>query len=165
MKSSGAGIGGALPFRIDRAATKSLVDQMVDGVKAAVASGRYGPGARLPSVRAMADLAGVSLIVPRLAIQRLEREEIVVTRPRIGTIVRAPMAADVRLLTLCSLIVWRSAQTLVASAANERPNDSASRRFAMQRIRRMRLRAAARAGGVAGAHGRKRSKGRTAPRP
>ena len=90
VKSSGAGIGGALPFRIDRAATKSLVDQMVDGVKAAVASGRYGPGARLPSVRAMADLAGVSLIVPRLAIQRLEREEIVVTRPRIGTIVRAP---------------------------------------------------------------------------
>ena len=60
---------------------------MVDGIKAAVASGRYKPGEKLPSVRALAELAGVSLIVPRLAIRQLEREEVVTTRPRVGTLV------------------------------------------------------------------------------
>ena len=79
-----------LPFAIDRTVSKGLIDQMVDGIKAAVASGGYRPGDRLPPVRALAELAGVSLIVPRLAIRQLEREGIVATRPRIGTIVRAP---------------------------------------------------------------------------
>lgn len=78
-----------LPFELDRANSKSLIGQMVDGIKAAVASGFYRSGAKLPSVRALAELAGVSLIVPRLAIRRLEREGVVITRPRIGTIVRA----------------------------------------------------------------------------
>ena len=77
----------SLPFVIDRADSKSLIDQMVDGIKAAVASGRYKPGEKLPSVRALAELAGVSLIVPRLAIRQLEREEVVTTRPRVGTLV------------------------------------------------------------------------------
>lgn len=76
-----------LPFSIDRSGSKSLIDQMVDGIKAAVASGHYQPGEKLPSVRALAELAGVSLIVPRLAIRRLEREGVVTTRPRIGTLV------------------------------------------------------------------------------
>lgn len=76
-----------LPFAIDRTGSQSLTDQMVDGIKAAVASGHYQPGEKLPSVRALAELAGVSLIVPRLAIRRLERENVVMTRPRIGTLV------------------------------------------------------------------------------
>ena len=88
--SSIGNVKASLPFEIDRADSKSLIGQMVDGIKAAVASGRYQPGEKLPSVRALAELAGVSLIVPRLAIRQLEREEVVTTRPRIGTIVRAP---------------------------------------------------------------------------
>ena len=78
-----------LPFEINRTSAKGLIDQMVDGIKVAISSGRYRPGDKLPSVRALAELAGVSLIVPRLAIRRLEREDVVMTRPRIGTIVRA----------------------------------------------------------------------------
>ncbi len=80
----------SLPFKLDRAVAKSLTEQLVDGIKAAVDSGCYQPGDRLPSVRALAEQMGVSPIVSRLAIRRLEREDVVITRPRIGTIVRAP---------------------------------------------------------------------------
>ena len=87
MGGRGCDVKWTLPFVIDRTGSKSLIDQMVDGIKAAVASGHYQPGEKLPSVRALAKLAGVSLIVPRLAIRRLEREDVVTTRPRIGTLV------------------------------------------------------------------------------
>lgn len=86
--SCGAQVPASLPFSIDRADSRSLIDQVVDGIREGVLSGFYREGEKLPSIRQLAKQAGVSLIVPKLAIRRLEREGVVVTRPRIGTVVR-----------------------------------------------------------------------------
>lgn len=76
-----------LCFKIDRSDVRSLVQQVVDGVREAVANGSYRPGEKLPSVRELAEGLGVSLIVTRQAYERLAKMGDIQTRPRIGTVV------------------------------------------------------------------------------
>ena len=73
-----------VPFAIDRTCWGSLVDQVADGFRQAILAGHYAPGDRLPPMRTRAKELGVSIRVPTQALARLEKERLVVGRPRIG---------------------------------------------------------------------------------
>lgn len=73
-----------IPFRIDRKDVTPLVDQVVDGVRRAIASGFYGQGETLPSRREMAEVLGVSQRVPAEAMARLVKEGVIESRTRAG---------------------------------------------------------------------------------
>ena len=75
---------GIIPFAIDHASWGSLVDQVADGFRQAILAGHYAPGDRLPPMRTIAKELGVSIRIPTQALARLERERLVVGRPRIG---------------------------------------------------------------------------------
>ena len=77
-----------LPFSINRNDRRSLLVQVTDGLKGAIASGFYKPGDPLPSYRRLAPMLGVSCIVTEAALRRLTEEGFVESRPRRGTIVR-----------------------------------------------------------------------------
>ena len=76
-----------LPFQVDRTRPVLLTDQLVEGLKRAIATGYYREGEAIPSVRALSKLADVSFLVAYEAIRRLCEERIVVSRPRLGTVV------------------------------------------------------------------------------
>ena len=73
-----------IPFEINRHSGVGLVDQVVNGFKAAIASGRFRVGERLPSREDVARILGVSVRVSRAAFARLAAESLVSIRPRIG---------------------------------------------------------------------------------
>ena len=79
-----------LPFRIDKTSKATFTDQLVDGVRKAVADGVLKEGDRLPSREAMARHFGVSLRVPRMAYWRLKAEGVVITRTRLGCVIARP---------------------------------------------------------------------------
>ena len=80
----------SLPFIVSRDAGVGLVDQMVAGVKDAIACGRYRIGDRLPSINEFARLAGVSRRVPKTALRRLADEGWIVAQPRKGCLASNP---------------------------------------------------------------------------
>ena len=84
-----------LDLKVDRSSDLSPGLQLSWGLRALVASGRLGPGERLPSVRDLAARAGVNVNTARAAYRRLEREGLVVLRHGLGTFVaeRAEPAA------------------------------------------------------------------------
>ena len=90
-----------LPFGLDRASKDSLKDQLVEGIREAVRMGFYRPGDTLPSLNRMADELGVSEIVIRSAYRRLAAEGIVVSRPRIGSVIHPPKTPIWRGHVLC----------------------------------------------------------------
>ena len=77
-----------LPFQIDRTRADSLVRQMTDGLRTAIATGFFKPGERLPTIHEWTKALGVSIRVPEAALANLSREGLVVTRPRHGTFVQ-----------------------------------------------------------------------------
>jgi len=77
-----------IPFEVRRDDGRTLVRQVVDGMRQAVVCGYYAPGDALPSYSDLAKALDVSSIVTKTAFQRLADEGIVVARPRIGTFVR-----------------------------------------------------------------------------
>ena len=77
-----------LPFSIDRNDARTLLAQVVDGLREAIVGGYYAPGDVLPTSRELARLLGVSMIVSAPALKRLADEGFVLARPRVGTIVR-----------------------------------------------------------------------------
>ena len=60
-----------LPFVLDRTVNMSLGEQMFQGLKKAIVRGVYRPGQTLPGIHEMAEAAGVSEKVSRLALARL----------------------------------------------------------------------------------------------
>lgn len=72
---------------ISAAAPGALYQQIVDGIKREVASGRLAPGSALPSFRVLAEELLVSLITVKRAYEELEREGIIYRRERLGTFV------------------------------------------------------------------------------
>lgn len=66
---------------------RSLVSQLCERIKEAVRSGALKKGEQLPSIRQLAELAGVSVKVPREAIARLSAEGLLMPRRGIGTVV------------------------------------------------------------------------------
>ena len=81
-------MGKKIPFSLDRNDSRSLARQVADGFRKAIVDGYYLPGDVLPSVRDLAPLFGVSVIVTSAAIKQLGEEGFVIPRPKIGTIVR-----------------------------------------------------------------------------
>ncbi len=75
---------------IDRESRRSLTDQLVDGLRAAVRLGRWKTGERLPTREELMEMCGVSRNVVQAAVRRLVAEGLVVTRPRLGCIVASP---------------------------------------------------------------------------
>ncbi len=76
------------PFSINHDDARSLLRQVTDGLRLAIADGYYRCGDLLPSSRDLAPALGVSKIVTEAALKRLADEGLVVSRPRLGTVVR-----------------------------------------------------------------------------
>jgi DNA-binding LacI/PurR family transcriptional regulator len=76
-----------IPFSLDRTCGTSLSEQLAAGLRDAIHIGYYRSGAVLPSKEAVAAELGVSEIVARTAYRKLVAEGLVVSRPRIGTVV------------------------------------------------------------------------------
>ena len=75
---------GELPFRIDRGSRTNLAEQMADGLREAIVTGFYRPGDFLPNLQVMARQLGVSMRIPREAVEMLKREGLLDPRPCIG---------------------------------------------------------------------------------
>ena len=80
-------------FTVTRSNRRSLVDQMVDGIRQAIVSGALRAGDMLPNFAEMAKRCRVSMRIPREAIAKLADEGYVDARKGVGTTVlprRAP---------------------------------------------------------------------------
>ena len=77
-----------LPFAINRSDARSLAAQVTDGLRTAIVDGYYAPGDTIPTSRDLAPMLGVSRIVTIAALERLVAEGYIVSRPRIGSVVR-----------------------------------------------------------------------------
>ena len=74
-------------FAVGRQSGTTLVDQLVERIRRAIASGHYKENERLPGIREMAEQAGVSEKVSRAAFKLLAEQGWVVTRPHVGSVV------------------------------------------------------------------------------
>ncbi|MBQ3341189.1 MAG: GntR family transcriptional regulator [Kiritimatiellae bacterium] len=77
----------AIPFTINRISSLTLVQQVVDGYRRAIASGRCRAGDILPSRMEMAEALGVSQRITREALSILRKEGLVEPRKGLGSIV------------------------------------------------------------------------------
>ena len=82
------------PFRTDPADELPVGVQLAWRLRALMASGRLGPGDRMPSVRALADWAAVNVNTVRGVYARLEDEGLVTTRHGLGSFVAEPAAGS-----------------------------------------------------------------------
>jgi len=82
---------------IDREGEESITAQIADRIRTAIDSGDLGPGAKLPSTRALAEQAGVNHLTAVRVYRRLAEEGYVTAGVGRGTFVRSvppPAAAD-----------------------------------------------------------------------
>ena len=77
-----------IPFSINRNDVRPLFNQVVDGFREAIMSGYYAIGDKIPSSRELCPILGVSRIVTQAALEQLASEGLVVSRPKVGTVVR-----------------------------------------------------------------------------
>ena len=77
-----------MPFAVSKDDSRSLVSQVADGLRQGVVGGFYRPGDVVPSYRELATVLGVSQIVTKAALRKIADEGFVVSRPRIGSVVR-----------------------------------------------------------------------------
>jgi len=82
-----------LDLAVDRDADVPLGAQLAGRIRAAVGAGRLGAGDRLPSVRELAEAAGVNVNTARAVYARLESEGLVRSEQGRGTFV-APKPGD-----------------------------------------------------------------------
>ena len=99
-----AGRHAELPFRIDRASRQNLSNQVADGLREAIATGFFKPGDILPNLDEMSRQLGVSLRIPREAVERLKCEGIVNPRPGVGcqVLAKREMMWRGRVLFICT---------------------------------------------------------------
>lgn len=76
-----------IPFKVDRTSATKLTDQVVDGFKRAILSGYYAEGEYLPTFQEVSDALGVSLRIPRDAVERLAKDNFIAPRQRVGSLV------------------------------------------------------------------------------
>jgi DNA-binding transcriptional MocR family regulator len=74
---------------VDRDAKLSLTRQLADVFAAAIASGELGPGAKLPTTRELAEIAGINQLTAGRCYRRLQDQGLVVSAVGRGTFVRA----------------------------------------------------------------------------
>ena len=77
----------ATTFRVDRTSELPIGVQVSWRLRTLIASGKLGPGDRLPGVRELAELADVNANTARAIYGRLEREGLIVSRQGLGTFV------------------------------------------------------------------------------
>ena len=82
-----------LDLTVDRAARTPLGAQLAGRIRAAVEDGTLTTGDRLPSVRELAEIAGVNVNTARAVYTRLESEGLVSSEQGRGTFVAAPASA------------------------------------------------------------------------
>jgi DNA-binding transcriptional regulator YhcF (GntR family) len=87
-----------LGARVDRASGVPLGTQLVEQIRAAVADGALAGGDRLPSVRELAESAGVNVNTVRAAYARLESDGVVRSEHGRGTFVAEARAQSRRQL-------------------------------------------------------------------
>ena len=85
-----------VPFTVSRDDKRSLLQQVVDGLREAIVASFYRPGELVPSYRELAPMLGVSRIVTQVALRRIADEGLVESRPRRGSVVRDPGAKQWR---------------------------------------------------------------------
>src|ERR1700722_4847829 len=77
---------------VDRAAKRSLTQQLVDMFAAAIAAGELQPGAKLPPTRELAEIAGINQLTASRCYRRLQEQGLVISAVGRGTFVRAGAA-------------------------------------------------------------------------
>jgi DNA-binding transcriptional regulator YhcF (GntR family) len=99
---------GRIRIEVDDASTSSIYEQIVAQVQEAIATGGLGPGARLPTVRRLADDLDIAPGTVARAYGELERLGVVVTEGARGTRVanrkRGALASGEREETLTGLL-------------------------------------------------------------
>jgi len=110
------------PFTVNRSDTRTLVEQVCDGLRQAIVSGFYKVGEALPSSYELVDMLGVSRIITKAALAKLAEEGLVVSRPRIGSVVRDRSAKLWRghVVFVCPEGDENYAQTVIAGALRNR---------------------------------------------
>jgi 2-aminoadipate transaminase len=73
---------------VDRAAKRSLTQQLVDVFAAAIAAGELKPGAKLPPTRELAEIVGINHLTASRCYRRLQEQGLVVSAVGRGTFVR-----------------------------------------------------------------------------
>ena len=96
-------------LKLDFTSDVPIYQQIRDQVVVAIASGRLAPGDKLPTVRTLAEEAGINMMTASKAYQLLKTEGYITTGRRDGATVRMPAAGtapktveDLR-LRLCEL--------------------------------------------------------------
>ena len=74
-------------MRLDGSSLTPLYQQVLEDIKASIASGAYPPGSRIPSEAELSELYGVSRVTVRRAIEELSGEGYLVRRQGKGTYV------------------------------------------------------------------------------
>ena len=90
-------------LQINTASGVALYEQIAEQLKQRIVSGELPDSYPLPSVRALAEKLGVSVITTRRAYTELEREGYVVTTPAKGTFVSSRYTERLRELGLMKL--------------------------------------------------------------
>ena len=113
-----------VPFTVSRDDTRSLLQQVVDGLREAIVGGFYRPGELVPSYRELAPMLGVSRIVTQAALRRIADEGLVESRPRRGSVVRDPGAKQWRghVVLVCPELDIGPFQMTMAEALRTRLN-------------------------------------------
>lgn len=96
-------------LKLDFSSDVPIYQQIRDQVVVAIASGRLAPGNKLPTIRTLAEEAGINMMTASKAYQLLKTEGYITTGRRDGATVRMPAAGaapktveDLR-LRLCEL--------------------------------------------------------------
>ncbi len=80
-------------FRLDFNSDRPIYQQIRDQIVLGIAQGSLSPGEKLPTVRALADEAGVNMMTVSKAYQLLKQEGYISTDRRSGTVV-SPREGD-----------------------------------------------------------------------
>ena len=79
-------------LRLDFSSDIPIYQQIRNQVVTAIASGRLSPGEKLPTIRALAEEAGINMMTASKAYQLLKSEGYITTGRRDGATVRLPEA-------------------------------------------------------------------------
>ena len=72
------------PFAVVKNDERSLVAQVLDGLRSAIVSGYYKPGSLLPPMRTLSKMCGVSMIVVNEVVARRAEEGLINPRRGVG---------------------------------------------------------------------------------